>query len=277
MEYIYIIVLLLILINLYLVYKTRNLENLSVELPSVETFADELNTLVINTHTRNMNEIKKISNIAYSILRERDNISIPANNLYLKDLIVEGSMNIKNKDSLLVNIFPKYMILAWASRQLPLGWALCDGKKYKLNIEGIAVEDITGDITPDLRGRFILGSGIGKNNTEDLTERKQDDIGGYENHILTIPEIPPHTHKIEAYNLTTNIPENDAKNDETNMKDLNRGVFQKETRHAGGNLKSNTGTKDDGANQDYTVPAEFTTTPHNNMPPFYVLSYIMKL
>ena len=42
---------------------------------------------------------------------------------------------------------PKFSIIAFNSNVLPTGWYLCNGNTYN------------GFETPDLRGRFILGSG----------------------------------------------------------------------------------------------------------------------
>ena len=98
--------------------------------------------------------------------------------------------------------------------------------------------------TPDLRGRFILGVGQGTG----LTNHNVGDKGGEETHRLTIAEMPSHTHKfsdvinwIDASVLAYPANNNDG------------GKVYSDTLSTGGN----------GA--------------HNNMPPFYVLAYIMKL
>ena len=62
---------------------------------------------------------------------------------------------------------------------IPIGWAMCDG-------------------TPDLRRRFVLGSNPSSNTN---TEFKVNDMstassskGGLETKILTIENMPKHTH-----------------------------------------------------------------------------------
>ena len=196
-----IVLIILVFCVLYLIYKTRNLEKLSNDLPNIETFEADVDTLINKTYTDDMNIIKNLSQVATNILQQGDTFSIPASTTYLNDMIFEGSFIIQNKDSLLVDILPQYMVVAWADRRIPLGWALCDGKKYILDENGNASEDNLGYLTPDLRGRFILGSGIGRNNdnTEDLTERIQGQKGGDENHELTIAEMPAHGHNLHIY------------------------------------------------------------------------------
>ena len=92
-------------------------------------------------------------------------------------MTIEGTLKV-NK----LNILPRGCIIAFNSIifGIPDGWLLCDGTKN----------------TPDLRGRFILGAGQGK----DLTDRKLNDQGGTEKHILSESEIPTHTHRLSFYN-----------------------------------------------------------------------------
>jgi microcystin-dependent protein len=68
---------------------------------------------------------------------------------------------------------------------VPPGWLLCDGANG----------------TPDLRGRFVLGGGFGKN----LTERKLGDNGGEENHILSVTELSEHFHQLYLIKYSENI------------------------------------------------------------------------
>ena len=92
--------------------------------------------------------------------------------------------------------------------------------------------------TPDLRGRFVLASGQGTG----LTNRTRGDVSGEETHTLTIPEMPAHTHGIDYGN-----------NDGSGIGDDATGYTNtQQTLSTGGGL------------------------PHNNMPPFYVLVFIMK-
>jgi len=162
-------------------------------------------------------------------------------NLKVTNLTVTGNLNGGN------NHVPIGTIVSWYDpcgnfSNLPTNWKLCDGKNG----------------TPDLRGRFILGS-FNQNDTN-ITDssnniirsvRKMHDVGGTEFVTLTIDEMPAHTH---AYNDTTRFI-NDTD------KTMGSSAWNNNT------LKWNEGQ----------TLATGGSKPHNNMPPFYVLAYIMKM
>jgi len=135
---------------------------------------------------------------------------------------------------------PKGSIIAWTGNIAPNGWALCDGNNG----------------TPDLRGRFILGYGTG-NFAPGLTVRNLNDKGGEEKHTLSIGEMPAHNHANSNYQIPSPTL-GDRKVDSGN-KGANPNA-QMGSMGILGNMISS-----DGGNQ-----------PHNIMPPFYVLAYIMK-
>lgn len=123
---------------------------------------------------------------------------------------------------------PVGTICAWSKPDIPEGWALCDGENG----------------TPDLRDRFILGSG-----TKDIGE-----TGGEEEVTLTIAQMPNHTH-------LTKIP------DLNNSYD-NPGI-------ATGSIKQYKYSKTTTSHSAIDFSGE--SKPHNNMPPYYVLAFIMKV
>ena len=102
--------------------------------------------------------------------------------------------------------------------------------------------------TPDLRGRFILGMGQGTG----LINRLIDTTGGFETVTLLESHMPHHNH---GYNDNT---QSTASCDFGNMGGKMCGVTGVADRWRG--------TDGRGGNQ-----------PHENMPPYYVLAYIMKL
>lgn len=166
----------------------------------------------------------------------------------------------------------KGIIVMWSGTNVPSGWTLCDGTNG----------------TPDLRGRFVLGSGKGEN----LTERKINDKGGAEEHKLIIEEMPSHTHS-PLYAPLKNNGKDIGLNDLTNNDKISYHV--RSFKGTGGDDR--TIIRDNGSNSgevyipyvggDKTIttvsgynenkPQTWATKPHNNMPPFYVLAYIMKL
>lgn len=151
---------------------------------------------------------------------------ITANQAYINKL---NTNEIAKITELKFGLLPKGTILAFNQTIAPDGWALCDGTQG----------------TPDLRGRFILGA----NGTTPLTNRAIGTTGGLENVILTIEQMPKHSHDIGF------------QNDDYN------GCCggQDSLENDGGSWRART-TSETGGSQT-----------HENMPPFYVLTYIMKL
>lgn len=135
-------------------------------------------------------------------------------------------------------------IIMWsgATNNIPEGWVLCAGGTTN------------GLVIPDLSGRFVLGAGQGAG----LTAREVGDLGGEESHILTLNEMPAYTHYTTF--VDNGYPDNWGRRDGTFV----NGHFIVDP-HGGGNL------------------ANFTNSPagsdgaHINMPPYYVLAYIMRV
>jgi len=137
------------------------------------------------------------------------------------------------------SVFTKGMIIAWHGElnQIPKGWGLCDGS--------------SADI-PDLRGRMILGINPSSNRNTALSANSWKKVDGEENVTLKLEQIPPHNHSI--------------KNDNACFK--NGGCDDRQTLHPNGGA---------GATTNNTGGLNGSTQPHNNMPPYYVLAYIIKL
>ena len=132
--------------------------------------------------------------------------------------------------------------MMWNGTKPPDGWLLCDGKNG----------------TPDLRDRFIVGSGksYSLNNT-----------GGQKDVKLSLDQIPSHTHK----------------HFDTIWSEC-RNCFKGHTYRT----KSQWGHKgsSDGDNYQYgygsdskgkaTTGSVGNNRPHNNLPPYYALTFIIK-
>lgn len=148
-------------------------------------------------------------------------------------------MSIKYKGQTIANVndssasagssIPSGFIGMWSGTTIPEGWALCDGENG----------------TPDLRGRFVLGSS---------DKYELDTVGGEETVKLTIEQIPEHNHGTG------------------DLRVLNTGGG---TGYGYTKDSSATGySKHVGANP---IASDGSNQAHNNMPPYYVLAYIMKL
>lgn len=115
--------------------------------------------------------------------------------------------------------------------------------------DGWAICDGT-DGTPDLRGRFILGNGISE---EFETSYIAGETGGEEEVTLTKSQLADHTHSVLISNVTGSSTKNIIK-----------------AEHGAG---STTSIVTSGVMNNTDEIGQ----PHNNMPPYYVLVYIMKL
>lgn len=141
----------------------------------------------------------------------------------------------------------------YAGTVAPDGWLLCDGSSHEkavypslwgvLSLSGAIFEEDTDHfIVPDLRGRVVVGAGTGMG----LTARLMGQIDGEETHLLAESELPGHTHEISA---------------------SDSGI-------GGGGLAAATAELPE-EGLLYTKPTG-GDEPHNNMPPFFVLNFIIK-
>ncbi|HIJ72960.1 MAG TPA: hypothetical protein HPP83_02555 [Candidatus Hydrogenedentes bacterium] len=106
---------------------------------------------------------------------------------------------------------PPGTVLMFAGKTAPLGWLLCDGASYA-TVDYTALHAAIGYVwggsgatfkVPDFRGRLAVGYGPGAENivTTHGAQAKMlpHPIGalatGEEAHVLTVAEIPPHTHR----------------------------------------------------------------------------------
>ena len=122
-------------------------------------------------------------------------------------------------------LVPTGGIILWSGSvaSIPANWHLCDGTNG----------------TPDLRDRFVVGAG---------NSYAPGDIGGEATHMLTVAEMPAHTHP-NTTPVSTSVTVNASGNTNA-MK--NCGAL------------SDSGSAGGGA-------------AHNNLPPYYALAYIMRI
>ena len=187
---------------------------------------------------------------------EESNIKDIVKNIYQEDLKIfrqlqkwssesqEKGIEIKNLNiKKNFNIIQKGMIVAFNGSKAPEGWVLCDGQNG----------------TPDLRGRFIYG--FGKNLGLQFGK-----TGGEEIHLLNKNELPSHSHQMNySGNHSHNI--NSGKNfGISKMK-----IGENDAGRLNSLRSSNSG------NHLHSIGSSGGNKPHNNMPPYYVLNFIMKL
>ncbi len=143
-------------------------------------------------------------------------------------------------------IFPKGIIMIWHGQidSIPTGWVLCDGTNN----------------TPDLRGRFVLGYG-------DAPYNVMGKKGGSATVTLTTDQMPSHKHPIASAGNHSHTYARASGGECSHEKCYSRngisGYPNQTTAAAGDHSHEMTST---GGDQS-----------HENMPPFYILAYIMKL
>ena len=122
------------------------------------------------------------------------------------------------------------------SSLIPTGWAMCDGNNG----------------TPDLRGRFVLGSNpVGNLNTK-FKVNDMSTPGGTETKTLTVAEMPAHTHTFSNASKTERKGYSASYNNSAEVVvDINYPTST--TSSTGGSVS------------------------FDMRPPYYVLTYIMKI
>jgi microcystin-dependent protein len=152
---------------------------------------------------------------------------------------------------------------------IPLGWRLCDGGS------------LNGVTTPDLRGRFVLpynnsAAGVngsstdGGNTTTGTGARTSTTLsgavgrtGGEVLHTITTNELTTHNHSVTDPGHSHSATTYDAGSIHND--------FGSNTSYAGsGTAYTNTNTT------GITISNTGGSQPHNNIPPYYVLAFIMK-
>lgn len=97
------------------------------------------------------------------------------------------------------------MIHSWGGAAAPTGWLLCDGSVVSQTVYAALFANIGSAFNiggegagnfrlPDSRGRSVLGAGTGSG----LTPRTRGQYLGEENHLLSTPELPSHTHNVSG-------------------------------------------------------------------------------
>ncbi len=200
------------------------------------------------------------------------NLNVSGNAVVEQQLEVVGSSSLSGNLAVVApgiilgyGTIPLGGIIMWSGGAVPDGWALCDGTT------------VNGNVTPDLRGRFVLGSGSG----DGLTPRTIGATSGDETVTLKETQMPPHTHNVDPFAFNTGS---------TGSHTHSIGA-RTSWQGDGGTCVKGDGNSINGSVATYSggdhihvidVPNTISTSagsglPHNNMPPYYVLAYIMRV
>lgn len=158
---------------------------------------------------------------------------------------------------------PPGTVTAFAGKTAPNGWLMCDGQSYSIS----TYRDLYNAIgttyggygqsfqVPDLRGRFPVGKDTG-------TFATLGGKGGEEKHTLTVSEMPAHQH---------------SGNDRAwhDKQKRNGQQWFVGLSHDRGSWMSNA-ANDGLTNQDTETGTTGGNQPHNNLPPYISLNFIIK-
>ena len=161
---------------------------------------------------------------------------------FSQGLTISGAVTVKDTGSLSgYGTIPVGGIIMWSGSSVPAGWALCNGQTSN------------GVRTPDLRNRFIVGSGgnysIGQ-------------TGGSDSVTLNANQIPSHSHLYAGDDMVDRIG------------DSNYKAWDNVVSRPGNYDASSTGS---GGGTIYRTSATGGNQAHENRPPYYALTFIMRV
>lgn len=157
------------------------------------------------------------------------------------------------------DVMPVGAIIAYGGNKPPKGWLLCDGSELPNYANYNNLRAVVGNSVPDLRDRFVIGAGpwVGVSGNS----------GGDRFHTLSWEEMPSHSHPIQY------ADSQNANNGYIGDFRKNQPWFIKVSDRPGGAF-NNPINPDDKRTQAIQTAGQ--DKPHNNMPPYYALTYIIK-
>ena len=157
-------------------------------------------------------------------------------------------------------------IIMFAGNFAPRGWAFCNGQMLLIS-QYTALFSIIGTTyggdgrttfaLPDLRGRFPKGMGNGAG----LHSVTLGEVSGKESTVLTLANMPSHSHDGSSLSMTLACNEDDGDNDEPSGR--NFGIASSGTSYnsspndatfGGGSVSGNTGIQGNGQSFDIQNP-----------------------
>lgn len=190
---------------------------------------------------------------------------------WTKEPLTSSDMNAQVRDNmehLKAHEVPTGTLLPFGGDAAPYGWLLCYGQSLPRDTYATLFDVIgtkfgsqsgTTFSLPDMRGRIPLGKdNMGGASANRVTATQADTIGqasGAEKHTLTTAEMPSHTHK-SLEGITFKDPAG-SPHHENNAGRFYADMWQPD-------------------DAPYYTGSTGSNQPHNNMPPYLTLNYIIK-
>jgi microcystin-dependent protein len=253
----------ILLFVLYHVYMSNKIE-------SMADVSSDIKEAIKQVYIADVEAIRNLSNVATQLTN--GGLTIPGDLKLIGDLKINGSLN----------IVPKGSIIAFNSDKAPEGWALCNGQNGTPDLRGrfirMASADLqqedgaTGGFGPYVVGRksnpgAVDPTIIGNSRTDSssyIFKMNVGDYGGTDHQVLNVNEIPAHSHRVNDW-----ASHNSGNSVHGNV--THRGSWYTREQNQNG------GAEDYNALFDSDSSGAGGGWGHNNIPPFYVLVYIMKL
>jgi microcystin-dependent protein len=190
------------------------------------------------------------------------------------NIILDGYNNLllSNNIGEIKNIgFPTGMVVIWrgTKQDVPYGWSLCNGKNGTPDLRGQFIrmysDDIDSSPPTDVNNVSYNKTFAGISNTNQSRKIHNHTVyeqGGSDTRILTVPEFPKHSHPITFGNASNWGKAGKSWFDETS----GRSPIAESGDSSIGNKIKNT--------EAFGLSSAIS---QNNQPPYYVLSFIMKI
>ena len=241
------ILIIILIINLNNKISKNNKENFALTPDDLTAVRSEINRI----YDMDVEAIRNLGAISKSLLTGTNTfttsttgkpgeLTIPADNIIMqKDLTVNGTTKINGTTNINGTTKINGDLIVNGSILLPPGMIMAWYQETPPSGWGLCDGARYGNIqSPDLRGRFILGFGY------EYPLNRRD---GSATHTLTVPEMPAHSHGNVFRHISGDVYGIDFS-----------------ARWNGFDNQASTGNT--GNNQ-----------PHNNMPPYHVLVYVIKI